>query len=155
MKPVEHRYPNRLRLLSDRVLENSSLVDLRVREIDAKLMVPSAKPPFEPQNLRVEPVAGQAEDFAVYDYIYNLSAADGRKNEVATFRLALSLVFKVKRQEKLTPAELDAFGRIAGIEIAHPYLRELVHNLTLRMGLPALVLDVNAPTFDESDKQIA
>jgi preprotein translocase subunit SecB len=31
------------------------------------------------------------------------------------------------------------------LEIVHPYVREIVHNLTSRMGLPPLVLDVKVP----------
>jgi preprotein translocase subunit SecB len=37
---------------------------------------------------------------------------------------------------------LEAFGAFTGVFAAHPYVREALQNLTIRLGLPPLVLDV-------------
>ena len=43
---------------------------------------------------------------------------------------------------ELGPEHFNSFGAINGVFNAWPYWRELLHNLTLRMGLPAFVLPV-------------
>jgi len=130
------------RRLSNRVSRIASLVDLRVRELEAKLLNFAGDPPFEP-TVSLVPNVGSVENFAVYDFVYNLGATDKANRPLFSVNLTMNLVFKLKVDA--TREELLAFGEIGVVEIAHPYVREIVHNLTFRMGLPPFVLDVAPP----------
>lgn len=44
--------------------------------------------------------------------------------------------------------DLQAFATVSGTFAAHPYMREFVHGVTSRMGLPPLVLDVMRSPLD-------
>lgn len=132
----------RRRELSNRVSRIASLVDLRLRELEAKLLNFDGDPPFEP-TVSLVPNVGSVQKFAVYDFAYTLGATDKAERPLFSINLTMSLVFKLK--EEVPREELLAFGEIGVVEIAHPYVREIVHNLTFRMGLPPFVLDVAPP----------
>lgn len=135
------------RRLSDRVASVASLVDLRVRALEANLDQAAAQPPLEP-SIRIDPKVGRASDYAIYDFTYSLGATDASKEEVFHARMSLSLVFRLTDHQKISSEELEAFGAIGVVEIAHPYVREIVHSLTFRMGLPPFVLDVAPPVVE-------
>ena len=83
------------------------------------------------------------DDFVVYDVAYNLSAQDAKGRRTVETSATFTLVFDAKG--KFTDDDLIAFGSIGALSIAHPYVRELFHSLTSRMGLPPLLLEVMPP----------
>jgi preprotein translocase subunit SecB len=65
--------------------------------------------------------------------------------EVATVNFNLNALFEVERtpdEEAFTQSELEAFGQTTGQFALYPYARELVSDVTGRMGLPALHMGV-------------
>ncbi|WP_374198072.1 protein-export chaperone SecB [Micromonospora sp. PLK6-60] len=83
---------------------------------------------------------------AVYHVTYQLQALSADGKSVA-FRAALTMsaVFDFS-DPSLTDEELQKFGMGGVLDLVHPYVREQVHSLTARMGLPPLLLDVKAPS---------
>ena len=72
------------------------------------------------------------------------SEADG-SDEIATVNFKLNALFQVERTpdgEAFTQSELEAFGQTTGQFALYPYARELVFDVTGRMGLPALHMGV-------------
>jgi hypothetical protein len=120
-----------------------TLTDLRIRELNAELLDPSPSLPFA-STLSVQPRVGIRPGYAVYDVLYDLSGADSRNADVFRIRLAFNLLFKVG-DETLSTADLEAFGAVGVVEVVHPYARETVHSISMRMGLPAFLLDIDPP----------
>ncbi|WP_112681404.1 protein-export chaperone SecB [Micromonospora saelicesensis] len=137
--------------LSDRVAQLASLVDLRMRDIRAELVNFAGDPPFIP-SVSIEPNVGRVNKYAVYDFRYSLSATDAGDETVFRARLVMNLVFALSDPDAISKEALEAFGAIGVVEIAHPYMREIVHNLTLRMGLPPFVLEVAPPLVEREPR---
>lgn len=53
-----------------------------------------------------------------------------------------ALVYQLPMSDEYTQDHYDAFGEINGLFNLWPYWRELVQNVTMRMGLPPLTLPV-------------
>lgn len=86
----------------------------------------------------------------VLDVTANAAGADGDSEdedpvEVASVRFQLNALFEVERVpegEEFTESELEAFGETTGQFALYPYARELVSDMTGRMGLPSLHMGV-------------
>jgi preprotein translocase subunit SecB len=132
---------------SHRVTANADIVDLRLRSINAELLVPTPRLPLSLRQVRVEPkMTRLSDDHAVYHVTYHLqaiSSADQRL--VFTTEITMSIVFRFTGDTTFTDAELRAFAAIGVLDILHPYLREQIQSLSIRMGLPRLVLNVKSP----------
>lgn len=79
--------------------------------------------------------------------------AESPDSDISIFNIQANwlLQYAVHNDEKIDPDDVVSFGEISGAFAAHPYMRELAQSLTLRMGLPPLVLDVvRSPLFDDS-----
>jgi hypothetical protein len=65
-------------------------------------------------------------------------------DDVATINFNLNALFEVERvpDEPFSQSELEAFGETTGQFALYPYARELVSDVTGRMGLPALHMGV-------------
>ena len=135
------------RRASDRVAKAASLVDLRLRDIEAKLINPSARLPLTP-SIAIDPNVGRAEDYLVCDFTYSLTALDSRQHDVFRAKLVFNMIFRLREGDSFESDDFQAFGALGVVELAHPYVREIVHNLTFRMGLPPFVLDVAPPVVD-------
>lgn len=132
------------RLLSEKVSKIASLEDLRLRDIEATLYDPAPTQPLTPK-ISVVPKLAKLGYYALYDLVYSVTAKDAKDNETVRAELTFNLVFSLNREREIAQEELEAFGAIGAVEIAHPYVRELIHNLTFRMNLPPFVLDVAPP----------
>ncbi|GLY04598.1 MULTISPECIES: hypothetical protein [Actinoplanes] len=134
-----------LREASDQVLRRASLVDLRLRKLDAELVLPMVRPPLTvllvDLQREMSPIAGHM----VYACSYELEGQDGTGQKFFSVKIRLNAVVGVPDDPPLTQGQLKAFGAVGLIEIAHPYIRELVHSLSGRMGLPALVVELAPP----------
>ncbi|MEU4694323.1 hypothetical protein [Actinoplanes sp. NPDC023714] len=137
------------RRMSNHVAKNASLIDVRLHDISARLLGTVGKTPLRP-SIKVDANFGRAQAFALYDYTYELEATDDSGKSVFRAAFALNLVFRLTDSESVTAEELEAFGSFGVAEIAHPYVRELIHNLTFRMGLPPFILEVAPPIVDQA-----
>jgi len=126
-----------------------------VRRLEGNLLTPVGEPPLnlELTTLSVELGVGKLTGLAIYDVKYSLSATDTKNEPVVSIELVLNLIFRISDDliaDKELDVDLRAFGSIAVLEIGHPYVREIVHSLTARMGIPPLVLDVNPPIIERA-----
>lgn len=73
--------------------------------------------------------------------------------DVASVEFQLHALFEVDAvpDERFTDDELDAFGKTTGQFALYPYARELVANMTGRMGLPPLHLGVMRLDLESRD----
>lgn len=128
---------------SDRVSGLASIVDLRLRDIRADLKVPGPKLPLTVEHEVLPTMVRLSEEAVVYHVTYRLEATSANNRRVMEAQVTMSVVFALG--PGLTEADLQAFGSIGVLDVVHPYVRETVHNLTGRMGLPPLVLDIKVP----------
>ncbi|MDI6099415.1 hypothetical protein QLQ12_12505 [Actinoplanes sp. NEAU-A12] len=127
------------------MIRRASLVDLRLRKLDAELLLPVVKPPLRVVLLDLTREMSSIPGHMVYACSYELEGRDGTQETFLSLKIVLNAVVRVPDDPPLTESELKAFGAVGLIEIAHPYIRELVHSLSGRMGLPALVVEVAPP----------
>lgn len=59
------------------------------------------------------------------------------------------LVYELPVEAELSDDELASFVVVSGTFAAHPYVREIVQNVTARGGFPAVVLDVWRSPLDD------
>lgn len=128
---------------SDRVSSLASILDLRLRDIKADLKVPGPKLPLTVDHEILPAMVRLSEEAVVYHVTYKLEATSANNRRVMEAQVTMSVVLSLK--PGLSEADLQAFGSIGALDIVHPYVREVVHNLTGRMGLPPLVLDIKIP----------
>ena len=80
---------------------------------------------------------------------------DGRAAEVAIISFRFGALYDLRpdsRSHKIKREELDAYAKTCAISALYPYMREYVHDVTIRMGLPPLIMDVHpSPSAVESD----
>lgn len=139
------RTRNDLRQRSEHVVRRISLVDLRLRRLDTELLLPVVKPPLRVVLLDLKREMSSIPGHVVYACTYELEGRDATPERFFTVKIVLHVVVRVPDDPPLTESDLKAFGAVGLIEIAHPYIRELVHSLSGRMGLPALVVEVAPP----------
>lgn len=124
-----------------------TLLDVRLRKVDAELKMPAAEPPFH-LSIEISPGLNLSNDVMAYDIDYRLRSTDEQGREVLTALIGLSLFYETVSEAEFEDADLLAFGQVSVVFTAHPYVREIAQNLTTRMGLPPLVLDVMQSPLD-------
>jgi preprotein translocase subunit SecB len=143
---------DRGRQLASRVGAGLELLDLRLRRVDAELHQPASDGPFQ-FTLDVKPSVSQVDDLVAYDLTYEFASMDDEGELVFDGTIELSVLYQISGGNTFSDDELAAFGRLSVLFIAYPYLRELLHSLTGRMGLPPLILDVMRAPADEEDAE--
>jgi hypothetical protein len=148
-----------------RVAAHVDLKDVRLWGLQADLeSVPNEQDTHLSYNFDADVQVQHHEDHPVLLVIGNYTMAmravpadaegdsdDGE--EVASMSFNLNALFIVDREpdEPFTESELNAFGKTTGQVALYPYARELVANLTGRMGLPALHMGVMRLNLDSRD----
>jgi preprotein translocase subunit SecB len=129
---------------SDQVTTAASLVDLRLRHVSADLLilVPELELEIWPT---VEPKMTLLDHYVAYDVTYEITAQDARGRRAVEARVTYTIIFEFEENDNLSSDDFAAFGAIGVLSVAHPYIRELLHNLTSRMGIPPLLLEVMPP----------
>jgi preprotein translocase subunit SecB len=135
------------RIRAARVGARVELVDLRVRKLAAELHQPTSEGPLS-FDLDVKPAVSRVDELVVYSLEYEFSSQDNDQKTVVDGTIEISVLYQLEEGAELTEGELAAFGNVSVLFTAHPYLRELLHSLTLRMGLPPLILDVMRSPLD-------
>lgn len=73
---------------------------------------------------------------------------DGEREPVLLVVASWLIDYQLADGQTADDEDLQAFATVSGTFAAHPYMREFVHGLTSRMGLPPLVLDVMRSPLD-------
>jgi hypothetical protein len=124
-----------------RVAKRAEFKSIRVIEISAKCD-PKIAAPLEPTvNLECT-VANQ--EASTLEIICNCHfAAYSTQAQVAEATVKYLIVYEIQGTDPLAPGDVSEFATSNGTLNGWPFLRELLHGLTSRMGYPAYVL----PTF--------
>jgi len=134
-----------------RVNSRCSLIELRLVEIQASLKSTRPSPPLDLQTQPLRPGLLRVGSGFVFNVPYMLQAK-GRNGEVAfTASLALSVVYNLDDEagDSFTDEELESFLEVDVLSVLHPYLREIVHSLTGRMGLTPSLIELKRPATGE------
>jgi preprotein translocase subunit SecB len=131
---------------ADLVASKPSLVELRLSHISGDLKLRSPSLPLSLDRQRVQPtMVRAADDVVVYHITYELEVADSRGHTAMSARVTMTAVFQLSNDQLPDTEQLQSFGATGVLDIVHPYVREIFHNLTNRMGLVPLLLDVKTP----------
>lgn len=143
---------NELRSLAARVAAAADLVDVRLFSLESTLdQVPAGGGELSysfDSEVEVQESANESAVLLV-DGTYDVKlrqGADGddeggeEGNAIAQMKIHLAALYQINERESadFSDDELDAFAKTTGLLALHPYARELIANLTTRMGLPAL-----------------
>jgi preprotein translocase subunit SecB len=134
------------RAASDRVTAKASIFDIRLSHLQAELRTPGPPLPLSVSSPKVTPVMEAQVDptVAVYHVTYDLGVEDRDGMQAMSASLTMSVIFDLAEHD-FTNDDLAMFGGTAVLDIVHPYVREIFHSLTSRMGLAPLVLDIKTP----------
>lgn len=133
-------------VLAAKVGPNVSLRAVHTKRIAGELLQPGFEPPLT-YSINVQPSYTRVDDHLAYEFSYRVTASgkpgeDADEEPVAELEVTLVLVYQLTSDVELADDELGAFGSVMGTFTAHPYLREAVQSLSVRIGLPPLTLDV-------------
>jgi hypothetical protein len=136
-------------LLAGRLAALVTLLDVRTLMLHAELLDPASTGPFV-VALNITPSVAQEGDLLLYEFGYEVAVRAGASNAadqdesglVATISTRHLVVYKLPSSENIPDEQLHAFGSVSALLTAHPYVREAVQSITVRMGLPAITLDV-------------
>ena|SRR5208282_717235 len=79
--------------------------------------------------------------------------AAGRETTPLSLQAGFDLSYAVPHAKKFSATDLTRFANVNGVYNAWPYWRELVQSISVRMGLPALVLPVfRVPRIEQSGR---
>lgn len=143
---------NELRSLAARVAASADLVDVRLFSLESALdQVPAPDGELSysfDSEVEVQESANESAVLLVdgtYDVALRQAAErDGEVGRegtaIAQMKIHLAALYRIHVPETadFTDDELDAFAKTTGLLALHPYARELIANLTARMGLPTL-----------------
>lgn len=134
LKPYEVRELNlKLRLL-----------DLLFTKIAIKLIDAGGRLPLSIRSPKVSATVGRHENYVVYDVDYAFHVVDSQGQLVLDFACTIGVPFQVEEGFSPTSAQLREFV-VQVYQLAHPYLVEFVHSITLKAGLPPLILEIFKP----------
>src|SRR5262245_13123732 len=124
-------------LLSKQTANSLTLVDIRLNKISAELHNAAPILPLQTEAELERPEYERPNNrLVVYYLAYRFSAKDRQGRPVWDAAFTLSVSFRVKSGVKdVQDRALKVFGESGVIEIAHPYVRELMHHVTGRMNV--------------------
>jgi preprotein translocase subunit SecB len=129
---------------SANVSDDVSIVDLRMTNLKAELKIPNPEVPLSLADYEVVPtLVTYNASTVVYHVLYGLKVFTSKRRVAAAIEVTMSTVFDVGHP--FSEEDLEAFGFLGVLDIVHPYVREIVHSVTGRMGIPPLLLEVKAP----------
>jgi hypothetical protein len=81
--------------------------------------------------------------------IYGNPEEEGGEVELWKVEASFRLYYLLKSLDDITHKDLMGFARVNGPYHAWPYWREFLQNMTMRMGLPPVVLDIKPPPIQK------
>lgn len=137
--------------LAGRIGATVELRAIVLGRVDFSLLVPDDLAEAENElNINVDAVDGEPD---VLTYVLKLTLVGLPELREWGFRAEVTYYVMFDRREGVThnDDEVIAFGRVTVAPTVVPYLRELVHGLTFKAGIPPYVLPlfrVALPTFE-------
>jgi hypothetical protein len=159
---------------ASRVAEHLNIRDIRLIETSTELKSFSSAGPFQ-WNLKASPSVHyeQGDQFFVLTVGYHVTIekseepnaedsdkrsekvdvedADEKPEEVADISFQFGMLCELEQESlssQINREELEEYADAVAIIVFSPYVREYLHDVTMRMGLPPLVMDI-LPSFGE------
>lgn len=135
------------RLLANSVEARTRLTTISLRRARAEQLEESTTPHLEVRVLSKYSFEF-AEHLLVYsiDYLVRAEELSGEEEDQSassqtglSFEVTFQATYAADTGYVPVPGELEAFGEISVVATTMPYLREIVHSLSGRMGVPILV----------------
>jgi preprotein translocase subunit SecB len=161
---------DRARMLraASRVAQRANIRDIRLFEASAELKGLANSDQLQ-WDLGVAPEAhySPGDNYFIITVAYkvtieepedsNAKKDEGDTEEIATISFRFGGLYELDNgtadQEDIKEEEVEAYARTRAVLALYPYAREYVQNVTVRMGLPPLVMDFapfSAPEMQDS-----
>lgn len=137
-----------LRVQAGAIAGTSNLFDVRLTQSNIQLTRVPAPSAQLSVNVEMSPSASisldpENEGLLLVNADFNVRITDvGDNDDVAEVKCAFVAAFESHLDDEPSREELDAFAETTGLFAVYPYAREYISDVTRRMGLPALVLDL-------------
>ncbi len=137
-----------LRVQAGAIAGTSNLFDVRLTQSNIQLTRVPAPSAQLSVNVEMSPSASisldrENEGLLLVNAAFNVRITDvGDNDDVAEVKCAFVAAFESHLDDEPSREELDAFAETTGLFAVYPYAREYISDVTRRMGLPALVLDL-------------
>jgi preprotein translocase subunit SecB len=151
---ARHKVATILRVASS-IAERANIRDIRLFETSAELKGFNTAGSMQ-WDLNVTPVAhynvGDSYFIVMISYAITIEkadesstgATDEESEEVATIAFQLGAFYELKSDDpnrELNTDDVDEYAKTTAMVTLYPYAREYVHDITMRMGLPPLVME--------------
>ena len=119
------------------------LQDLRLIKLTWEMLGGPIDPPY---SFVVEPQLGytRQDEWVVFEIAHHFtvsaSSQGSETKPILTGAIVYQASYRLPSTVQLDDADLSVFGNSTVVLAVHPFLRELLHSLTTRSGLPPLVL---------------
>ncbi len=145
-----------------RVSRYAELKDIRLIEITARCSATPAAGLLKPDFFSESSIAQRGEDFLHVDSTYRFVGSEGTA-EVLAISIKYLVVYQMTASaEPLADDDLLEFAKANGTLHSWPFVRESLHALTYKMGLPPFLLGVmhfvpqrHAPKNSDSEGDLA
>jgi hypothetical protein len=153
---------------ASRVAERATIQEIRLLGTSTELKSFASRGPFQ-WELRVSPALdyNQGDQFFVVTIAYEAAIerpadpnaegsdkegnSDSNPEEIADISFQFGILFELEREgsdPEISREEVEEYADAAATIVLSPYVREYLHDVTMRMGLPPLVMDI-LPSFAE------
>lgn len=139
------------RRLSDEFTRHVSVEDIRLSKATLELKNAAPTLPLSSSSQLVSTQyerSDESPEIVVYHLTYKFAASGAQGEPFWEIIATLSISFLIRAETNVGSGVLKVFGTYGVLDIAHPYARELVQNLTARMRVPAFILEVLPPIRD-------
>lgn len=145
---------------ASRVAERANIRDIRMVETSTELKSFTTEGPLN-WDLKVSPAAHyeQGDQFFVLAVEYRVTIEkpdnsteedpDKEPEEIADISFQFGVLCELEQDgsgSEISSEEVEEYADAAAMIILSPYVREYLHDTTMRMGLPPLVMDI-LPSF--------
>ncbi|MFF7544173.1 hypothetical protein ACFZCU_11135 [Streptomyces canus] len=140
-------HPKNMMELTTPVVKHAKLMDVRVFEIHGKVLDPAAAEELTPiEDLNSKLSIGRGEETLIFRLKFEFTVKGKEDKDAVLISLEIGALFEFPNEEEpggdVSSEALAAFGRTTVQMAIHPYLRSAVADLTLRLGCPAVTLDL-------------
>lgn len=119
----------------------AELDEVRLVAVNAELGDPTADGPYRIQ-VGINPSVTQLENRLLFETTYRIEVRGVGEVMATELNCRYLATYSLPTPEEQDMDDLVAFGGVTVFRTVHPYLRELLHNLSSRLGLPSLTLGV-------------
>lgn len=99
------------------------------------------KTPLRPDFSYDPTIVHNDNGWVVYEIAYEIRIIDDAEGHVATIKVAMAAMYD-QVGEPADQDTLDRYYRAVTLPFLHNQLREVLHDLTMRMGIPPLLIDL-------------